>query len=142
MNKALSFALCASLLACAWLYSSLNSEREAHNVTRGDNARLLVSVAAHKETISGLRGELKTQGELLAKRDASIAKFNEAALSAAIAIQGASNDSPECNIDATLPASLSQPLRLLHSQAAGSDRSAARAGVASGLVVPVKTDAR
>lgn len=140
MTRALALALCAALLACAWLYYSLDGERTAHATTREDNARLLASVAAHKKTISGLRGELKTQSELLAKRDASIAKFNEAALDAAIAIQGASNDSPECNIDAALPASLSQPLRLLHSQAAGSDHSAARAGIASGLAVPAKAD--
>ena len=141
MTRALAFGLCAVLLACAWLYSSLDDERAAHATTREDNARLLASVAAHESTISDLRGELKTQGELLAKRDASIAKFNEAALDAAIAIEGASNDSPACNIDVALPDSLSRPLRLLHSQAAGRDGSAARAGVAPGPVVPAKADA-
>lgn len=131
MNKALSFALCASLLACAWLYSSLNSEREAHNVTRGDNARLLVAVASHEKTISGLQGEVKEQATLLAERDASIATFNAAALDAAIAIQGATNDSPECNIDAVLPDSVSRPLRLLYTQAASRDGYATRSGASS-----------
>lgn len=131
MTRTLSVALCVSLLACAWLYSSLDNEREAHNVTRGDNARLLASIASHEHTIRDLRGDIAEQATLLAERDASIATFNEAALDAAIAIQGASNDIPDCNIDAVLPDSLSQPLRLLYTQAAGRDGYAGRAGAAS-----------
>ena len=141
MTRALSVALCVSLLACAWLYSSLGDEREAHNVTRGDNARLLVSIASHEKTIRDLRGDIAEQATLLAERDASIATFNEAALDAAIAIQGAANDSPECNIDAVLPDALSQPLRLLYTQAAGRDGYAGRSGAASLPPVPAQAAA-
>lgn len=141
MTRALSVALCVSFLACAWLYSSLGEEREAHNETRGDNARLLASIASHERTIRDLRGEMAEQAILLAERDASIATFNEAALEAAIAIQGAANDSPECNIDAALPDSLSQPLRLLYAQAAGRDGYAGRSGAASLFPVPAQAAA-
>lgn len=141
MTRALSAALCIALLACAWLYSSLDNEREAHSVTRGDNTRLLVSIASHEQTIRGLRGEMAEQATLLAERDASIATFNEAALEAAIVIQGAANDSPECNIDAVLPDSLSQPLRLLYTQAAGRAGYAGRAGAASLSPVPAQATA-
>lgn len=141
MTRALSVALCVSLLACAWLYSSLGDEREAHNVTRGDNARLLASIASHEQAIRDLRGEIAEQATLLAERDARIATFNEAALDAAIAIQGASNDSPDCNIDAVLPDSLSQPLRMLYTQAAGRDGYATRPGASSFAPVPAQTTA-
>ena len=141
MNRALVVALCVASLACAWMHSSLNNEREAHNVTRADNARLLVAIASHESTIAVLRGELTEQATLLAERDASISQFNVAALDAAIAIQGAANDSTDCNIDAVLPDSLSQPLRLLYTQAAGRDGYAGRAGAASLPPVPAQATA-
>ena len=138
MNGALTTALCVSLLACTWLYSSLNEEREAHNVTRGDNARLLVAIASHEKSIADLRDELTQQADLLAERDARIATFNEAAHEAAITIQGATNG-PDCNIDAVLPDALSKPLRLLYTQAAGRDGYSGRSGTPS--IPPVSAQA-
>ena len=141
MQKYVIAGLCVSLLACAWLYSSLGDEREAHNVTRADNARLLVAIASQEKAIADLRGELTDQATLLAERDASIATFNEAALEAAIAIQGAINDSPECNIDAVMPDSLSQPLRLLYTKAAGRNGYSGRSGAASLPPIPAQATA-
>lgn len=139
MTKVLSISLALALLACAWLFSSLDDEREAHNVTRTDNTRLMVAVASHEEAIRILKGAIAEQAQLLAERDASIATFNEAALDAAIAIQGASNDSPDCNIDTVLPDSLSQPLRLLYTKASGRDGYTGRGGAAS--ISPISAQA-
>lgn len=138
----LSLALLIAAGLAVWQRSSFNDEREAHNVTRADNARLLSAAAMKDATIIFLRQDLKNQGVLLAERDARIAQFNEVACEAAIAIQGAANDSPDCDIDAPLPDALVRPLRVLYSQAAGRGRDSGGESAPSGPPVSGQAHAR
>lgn len=116
----ISLVVCAA--ACGWLYFSLDGEKKDHAVTKAIKEQLLAAVDLQNQTISDLQAEIKIQNKILLERETKIAAFNAFAFDAAVSIEGAENESqPECtscNIDAPLPASIVQPLRLLYQQTA------------------------
>lgn len=120
----IALILLAISLACAlWFYVAMHQTKADAAMTRADNSRLLDSISAKNAAIEALRLDVSNRDAVIAKRDARISELHTAAIEAATDIQGASNDNPDCDIDARLPASLSQPLCVLYAKAANRDGS-------------------
>lgn len=112
----------AVFLAGGLVFFLLWRNAELRNDNQALAERLGVALAANNAqnaTIARLRSDADARDILLAQRDMRIDAINTAAVHAVIAIQGAGNDNPQCNVDAPLPVSLSGPLFLLHSQLSG-----------------------
>ena len=141
LDKIPLFLAAFLLVCCLWCYAAMLGAREDAVAARADSAKLLASARAGDAAIAALRRNIDEQDAIIKQRDARITALHAAGTEAAAAIQGASNDSPECNIDASLPRSLSDPLRILYAKTAGRDRTPGDSSGSAVNIVPAKTDA-
>ena len=131
MQEYVISGLIAALLLLGWLYCA---EIEAKEDALADKARLSAVVDAQKATIDDIKTLWREANLAIAERDRKIRELNTATLAAVESIGGAAND-PTCDLDAALPASVANPLLLLHSQAAGHDRAAGDPGNSAAIAV-------
>lgn len=141
LDKIPLFLAAFLLVCCLWCYAAMLGAREDAAATRADSAKLLASAKAGDAAIAALQRNIDERDAIIKQREARITALHAAGTEAAAAIQGASNDSPECNIDARLSRSLSDPLRILYAKTAGRDRAPGDSSGPAVNIIPAKTDA-
>jgi hypothetical protein len=143
IDKALAIALAVAMLGCGALTLMLRSTQAEKDAALADKARLSVVVDEQRAVIDAMQADARIRDRALADRDKTISTLNAAAFSAVEAIGTAINDQTQCiSLDDPLPASLSGPLLLLHSQAGDSDRAAGDTGHSAASAVSGPANAR
>lgn len=138
----IAIVLAAFLFSCClWCYAATTRARTDAAAARTDNAKLLVSVKAGDAVIATLQRDIEERDAIIKQRDARITTLHAASMEAAAAIQGATNDTPECNIDVLLPRSLSDPLRILYVKTTSRNRATDNSAGTADNPVSAKADA-
>ena len=135
----LCVALASALLLMTWAYRVKSDRLED---AQADNALLRSAIASRDVTIGALQWDVATKDTAIKNRDARLEELRAATIDTAIEIQGAYNDSPSNDIDAPLPLSLSQPLRILFAKAADNNSPATNTNAPAVNAVSAKADTR
>jgi hypothetical protein len=141
MTRPLLIALVVALAACAGLGLWLRAERAEHRATQAEMTRLHDALAAKDAALTEVRRDYDLQQSVLARRDRQLYDLNAALADTAAAIEGATNEASDCNLDAPLPQSLVRPLRLLHSKAGARAGPAGDKAGPAAVPVPAPPDA-
>ncbi len=141
-EKILYVILAASVACALWFYASTQRAEASIANLRADNSKLTEAVAEKDSALNRLQYDISVKEAMLAQRDRRIDELNSYTIQAITSIQRAKNDGSACDIDALLPNSLSDPLRILYTATAGSNGPSDNINVSSGKPVSAEGNAQ